>query len=216
MNRYLNLILLAAGNGERYGSNKLLTDINGKPMYRHIFDHLHHYYQDHVSDCEVTVVSQYEEILASAKAAGFSAVHNPSPEDGISLTIRLGLEAGIASSLERRVNNTGTNRHQGTGSVFFTADQPFVQYKTVEDFLIQACMADKGIVSASHSGVSGNPVFFDEIYYPELMDLTGDIGGKHVMNRHLDDVAWFEMSPEELTDIDLPGSGSNRIRDLSE
>jgi len=216
MNRYLNLILLAAGNGERYGSNKLLTDINGKPMYRYIFDHLHHYYQDHDSDCEVTVVSQYEEILASAKAAGFSAVHNPSPEDGISLTIRLGLEAGIASSLERRANNSVASRHKGTGSVFFTADQPFVQFKTVEDFLIQASMTDKGIVSASHSGVSGNPVFFDEIYYPELMHLTGDIGGKRVMNRHLDDVAWFEMSPEELADIDLPGSGSNRIRDLSE
>ena len=216
MNRYLNLILLAAGNGERYGSNKLLTDINGKPTYRHIFDHLYHYCQDHVSDCEVTVVSQYDEILASAKAAGFSAVRNPRPEDGISLTIRLGLEAGIESNRERQRNNSGGNRHQGTGSVFLTADQPYVQYKSLEDLVLQACAADKGIVSASHSGVSGNPVFFDEIYYPELMDLTGDIGGKHVMNRHLDDVAWFEMSPEELTDIDLPGSGNNRIRDLSE
>ena len=74
------------------------------------------------------------------------------------------------------------------------------------------------MVSAVNSGVSGNPVFFDRNYYPELMELTGDIGGKRVMNRHLDDVEWFEMSTEELMDIDTPGDGdmSKRIRNLSE
>jgi len=218
MNRYLHLILLAAGNGERYGSNKLLTDISGKPMYRHIFDHLCHYHKDNISDCAVTVVSQYEDILEAAKSAGFAAVRNARPEDGISLTIRLGLEAVSESTPELPEDLQGGDQYQGTGSVFFTADQPYVQYKTLEDFLLLARTADKGMVTASHSGVSGNPVFFDRTYYPELMMLTGDIGGKHVMNRHLDDVEWFDMSPEELTDIDLPGSGSevNRIRTLSE
>lgn len=32
----LGLIMLAAGNSRRFGSNKLLYRIDGMPMYRHI------------------------------------------------------------------------------------------------------------------------------------------------------------------------------------
>ena len=32
----LGLIMLAAGNSRRFGSNKLLYSIDGMPMYRHI------------------------------------------------------------------------------------------------------------------------------------------------------------------------------------
>ena len=36
----LGLIMLAAGNSRRFGSNKLLYTIEGEPMYRHILSEL--------------------------------------------------------------------------------------------------------------------------------------------------------------------------------
>ena len=34
------MIMLAAGNSRRFGSNKLFYELDGKPMYRHLLDHL--------------------------------------------------------------------------------------------------------------------------------------------------------------------------------
>lgn len=204
MNRYLNLILMAAGKSERYGSNKLMSDVDGKPMYRHIFDLLARYSREHGEECRVTCVSQYSEILEAAKAAGFAAVRNPRPEDGLSLTIRLGLTAGAEHDPEEPQSIDEFDRHPEEGAVFFTADQPYVQYKSLEKFLFLAHTAAAGIVSAVHGGVPGNPVSFDRTYYPELMELKGDTGGRSVMKNHPDDVEWFEMPKKELKDIDWP------------
>ena len=210
MNRYLNLIILAAGQSERFGTNKLLTDINGKPMYRHVFDHLDRFYRAHSENCRVTVVSQYKEILEAAQAAGFMAVHNPRPQDGISLSIRLGLEAGSGNDPVKPASIDDKDPHPSEGAVFFTSDQPYLSYESIEDFLELARTSKAGMVSVVHSGVSGNPVSFDRSYYPELMELTDDIGGKRVLNSHLEDVAWFEMSAKELMDIDCPECLGNK------
>lgn len=204
MNRYLNLILLAAGKSERFGANKLLKDINGKPMYRHVFDHLDRYYHSHGENCRVTVVTCYQEILEAAQAAGFMSVHNPRPQDGISLSIRLGLEAGSQSDPVKPASIDDKDLYPIEGAVFFTSDQPYLSFETIEGFLDLARTAEAGMVSAVHNGVSGNPVSFDRMYFPELMELTDDIGGKRIMNSHLEDVAWFEVSPKELMDIDCP------------
>ncbi len=204
MNRYLNLILMAAGNSERYGANKLLAFIQGKPMYRHIFDHLVRYQDEHAENCRVTVVSQYDEILEAAVEAGLEAVRNPRPEDGISLTIRLGIEAGQKKLHKLTAGDKIPDDPDREGAVFFTADQPFIRYETLESYLQSAHRIETGILAAAHDGISGNPVSFDQAYYPELLELSGDVGGKRVMNRHPDDVSFFEMEPLELVDIDRP------------
>lgn len=36
----IHIIYMAAGNSRRFGSNKLFYELDGKPMYRHLLDHL--------------------------------------------------------------------------------------------------------------------------------------------------------------------------------
>lgn len=36
----IHIIYMAAGNSHRFGSNKLFYELDGKPMYRHLLDHL--------------------------------------------------------------------------------------------------------------------------------------------------------------------------------
>ena len=42
----------------------------------------------------------------------------------------------------------------------------------------------------------------DEAYFQELLELTGDEGGRQIMRRHKDKVRIVQADPEELKDID--------------
>jgi molybdenum cofactor cytidylyltransferase len=49
------------------------------------------------------------------------------------------------------------------------------------------------------------PVIFPGMLFPELMDETGDIGGRNVLKRHADQVVELEMGQEyDDTDLDTP------------
>lgn len=52
---------------------------------------------------------------------------------------------------------------------------------------------------------TGNPCIFSREYYQELMEITGDKGGKQIINRHPEDVTYFKIEDaRELQDIDIP------------
>lgn len=184
------LIYLAAGNSKRFGSNKLLCEIEGKPMYRHLLERL-------LALCErcpelsLFCVTQYEEIAEFSKNIGITAVISPDSTKGASFSVKAGLTAVKASIPD-------TMRY-----VFFVADQPYLLENTVEAFLDAAENSAKGISCVCHNGETGNPVSFSVKYFDELMGLEGDKGGKSILKKHTEDLFLFEVSDEnELRDID--------------
>lgn len=66
MNKHI--LYLAAGSSSRFGSNKLLCPLEGKPLFRHGLDTLAALVQGR-KDCDLTVVSRYAPILEAAAAA---------------------------------------------------------------------------------------------------------------------------------------------------
>ena len=83
MNKHI--IYLAAGNSRRFGSNKLLYKYEGKPLFRHGLDMLTDFCHNR-PDCELTVVSQYPEILEQVSytiKAAIQALPNLREEDFI-------------------------------------------------------------------------------------------------------------------------------------
>ena len=110
---YLALIYMASGFGRRYGSNKLLEMVGGKPLYLHGLETLveaagelkeggraeNLQGKERASGVEggmeirLIVVSQYGEILERAKQLGAVPVYNPNSEEGITASIHLGIEA---------------------------------------------------------------------------------------------------------------------------
>ena len=176
------VILLGAGNSRRFQGNKLLYPLEGIPMYRRIVEHALKLPAD-----QRIMITQYQEILKDLEGSLITAVQNPHPEWGISHSIRLGIEtAGDVDAY-----------------LFAVCDQPFLQYETLECLLERFITSGKGIAAVSGNGHLGNPNIFSACYREELRALTGDVGGKAVMKRHLEDVAIWEIKgEEELRDID--------------
>jgi CTP:molybdopterin cytidylyltransferase MocA len=186
------MIYLAAGKSSRYGSNKLLEEIDGKPMYRHLLDILTVMKEEEPHRYELVVVTAYDEIENDLQDLPLKVVRNRNQELGASHSIKLGLEA---------CGEIGRHDHV----MFAVADQPYVQEDELFGFIHMFKRSYKGIGVLCWQGEMGNPVIFQGQFVPELMALTGDVGGKAVVKAHLSEVFQYEADSEmSLRDIDTP------------
>lgn len=184
----LSLIMLAAGNSRRFGSNKLLYEIDGVPMYLRTLEKLQKAAR-RFKNCGIIVVTQYEEIAAKAQELGVRVLINPHPERGISSSMQIGLAAAQESS----------------ACLFAVSDQPWLTTETIVNLVHKFQSEQKGMACTILNNKTGNPCIFSRKYYQELQEITGDKGGKQIINRHPEDVAYLEMKDaRELVDIDTP------------
>lgn len=179
----LSAVLLAAGLGRRFGSNKLLYPVEGEPLYLRAFaaipPEMFH---------RAAVVSGYEEILTAARKWGYLPVSNPCPQEGQSLSVKLGLQAV----------GEGTD-----GVLFAVCDQPWLRRESVEKLIAAWTEEPRRIFALSAQGVRGNPVIFPPWLFPELAVLTGDVGGGAVLRKYPEELRLVEAgSPRELEDVD--------------
>lgn len=187
---HIALIYMASGFSRRFGGNKLLAPLDGKPLYRHGFDQL----QDAARrisvslscSCCLYVVSQYDEILSWCRAHGAIAVKNTAAGEGMAASVRLGVETSAAAD----------------AWAFFAADQPFLSSEIISDFVKQYAQSGCGIGCAVSGSRRGSPAIFSHVYKDELLALQGDKGGRAILEKYKDDLWSFTMPEGELCDID--------------
>ena len=193
--KQIELILLAAGKGERFGGDKLLTDYHGKPMAAYAIALACEVKEKLRKDAEIagiTVVSgkaMIREMCDRTKQICY--VENDNPEKGISYSVYCALERLKGKKVD--------------AVAFMVCDQPELSSETVtkmlESYATQgrkmACMYDK------NTQTPGNPCVFDKAYFPELMQLKGDVGGRAILNRYPEQVFRYSVADSrELRDID--------------
>lgn len=185
----LALILLAAGNSRRFKSNKLLHEIEGIPMYHHIVREIEKLPAD-LFESKI-IVTQYPRIEQEMDKQGYCTIYNAHSDWGISHSIQLGITALL------------TENRPFDGICFAVCDQPWLTAKTIDKLIETWQLSKKGIACLKYQEQTGNPVIFHWKYKEELMSLSGDTGGKKVLNCHKQDVVYYEL-PEgrELEDVD--------------
>ncbi len=178
----INLILLAAGNSNRFKGNKLLAAVNNKPMYMNIFEKVLK-----VNFNKIILVTRYEEIKESLLKQKVEVVMNYNSELGISHSIKLGIQKS----------------DDADAYMFMVCDQPFITLDSIKALIDVYMKNNKGLACVKYEGNLGNPAIFSKKYKNDLMNLKGDIGGKYIINKNLDDLVIVKICKElELTDID--------------
>lgn len=178
----VSCILMASGHSRRLGRDKLFVEHRGKTLLEITVERLVEAGLD-----EIVIVYRDRRALEIAERYSLLAVYNENSEIGQSESIRLGIKSADAKT---------------DGYMFSVVDQPFMEVQTVEN-LIELFEKDREkIVAPVCKGRRGNPVIFPVDLKEELLALSGDTGGKAVIENNLDRVNYLEVGELELFDID--------------
>lgn len=185
MRKDYGIVLLAAGKGERFGGEKLLYPVGTKPMYSHILQKMKVF-----PAVWKGIVTGHPQIERDAQNMGVCVVANKFPEKGISYSVQEGLRRCLQDCPKiKRV-------------LFAVCDQPGLNAGTLYRLLSLAERSGDKIVCAGYGGNPGNPVVWNRKYFKELLELTGDAGGRQLMKKYPSEVLLCEITEAELKDID--------------
>ena len=182
-------IILAAGQSRRMGEiNKLLEDLAGQPLIARIVDAATRSRADPVV---VVTGHEHRKIEAVVAASGVSIVRNPDYAEGLSASLRAGLDA-LPGNID--------------GAVICLADMPYIRRQHI-DKLIAAFdpVEGRSICVPTFRGKGGNPVLWSAEFFSRIKGLAGDVGARHLIGENIDQVC--EVAVDEaaiFTDIDTP------------
>lgn len=185
----VSAIVLAAGMSKRMGpTNKLLVDLGGETMVRRVVKSVL------ASKVELVVVVtgyQTEQVETQLKDLNCRLAFNPAYEDGLASTLGVGLAV-----LPQTVD----------AALIVLGDMPKVSSQHINRLLkAYASAQTKDIAVPIHKTQRGNPVLFARRYFRELEKLTGDIGGRSLLQQYRESVCEVPMPDEAvLLDVDQP------------
>lgn len=183
---FVGCIIMASGFGRRFGCNKLLCDLHGKPLISYILDTV-----SASSLSPILVVTRYPEAAEICAKKGIqSLLHNlPGRND----TIRLGLQRLMASHSNL------------SGCLFCPADQPLIHSFSLENLLLAFSHMPDRICRLGYKDTAGAPVLFGRRFFPDLLSLPQGKGGSYLLKKYPGQVTIVPARDAyELYDADTP------------
>jgi CTP:molybdopterin cytidylyltransferase MocA/ribonuclease HI len=184
-------ILLAAGLSRRFGRPKQLVQWRGRPLVVHI--------------AETALASRLRHVVVVLGHAAHDVRQALLPLAGdprLRMVFNAEYEEGQASSIRRGLRALEPGAE---AAMFLTCDQPLLT-ASVLDALIDAFVAHRPLICYPvHEGVRGSPVIFAAELFPELMALSGDVGGRVLIEKYRARVYEKRISSAKpLADVDTP------------
>jgi molybdenum cofactor cytidylyltransferase len=164
----IGVMILAAGQSSRLGQPKQLLEFRGRALLRHVIE------VAIAADCGEIVV-----VLGAAIAACQSqipldipTVENPNWQTGMAGSIGVGLNFLLL-------------QHPNLQAVLITVcDQPFISAALFNQLITHYQTHSSCIVASQYGDVVGVPALFDRNLFPDLLNLSGDMGARKIIQRH--------------------------------
>lgn len=178
-------ILLAAGQGRRFGGRKLLQPFDdagpvGVRAARNLLDAL---------PASIAVVAADDaELDALLRGLGCRVIHNRQPELGMSHSLALAVAATA----------------DGAAWVVALGDMPWIKPQTIAA-VAAALRAGASLVAPAYQGQRGHPVGLAGSWRSQLLANRGDQGARAILSAHAQALRLLPMAdPGILRDVDTP------------
>lgn len=173
-------LVLAAGQGRRFGRPKATVELGGQPLVQRTVGVLRD------GGCRPVIVvsgAGRDDVRTSVAPEDATVVHNAGWRDGMGSSLRLGLEAVEAAG--------------ASAVVVVLVDQPLLGAEAVHR-LVAAWQGGSAIVVATYRGEDGHPVLLDRTCWPLLhASARAEIGARALVRMH----------PELVTRVPCDGTG---------
>jgi len=178
-------VMLAAGLARRMGRQKLLLQLQGKPVVRLSVEHI----VSHVEDVVVVTGPEDTAIRQALEGLPVRFAVNPRPQDGQGTSIA----AGVAAL-----------KPWTTAALIALGDQPRMPAAVVPALLDAFRRSGQAIVAPVYQGVHGTPVLFSSEVFGELRALTGYAGARAVVKVNPERVEAVAFDIAMPPDVDTP------------
>jgi molybdenum cofactor cytidylyltransferase len=180
----VSAIVLAAGEGRRMGALKLALPLGEKSVLGHVV--------------ETALASPIDEVVV-VLGHGAADLKPELPDRRVRLVYNPDYAQGQSSSLRAGINALSPKVE---AAVFLLGDQPLVSPEAIEALVTTFQTHHASIVQPLYRGIPANPVLFARALFPELLQVTGDRGGRELLVRHRTEVTTVDLDLEAPADID--------------
>ena len=180
-------MILAAGQGTRFGPEpKLLAELAGRPLVRHVADAA----LASTSAPVLAVLGHRREAVEAVLPPAVRRVENPDYARGLSTSLRAGF-AALGPAAE--------------AAVVLLGDMPRVTPALIDRLIDTWIAAGRpAAVVPTYDGRRGNPVLLSAALAPEIAKLSGDTGAGALLRARSDVCELPVTVASILADVDTP------------
>lgn len=189
MNRIAAIVLAAGRSSRMEGSNKLLATLDGVPLVARVVDAV---LASKARPAVVVLGHRAADVKKALAGRAVATVENPEYAGGLSTSVR----RGIAALPE-----------DCAGALFCLGDMPRLTAAHIDRLIAEAERRPDTILLPVFEGRRGNPVLWPRRMFGELAALSGDVGGRGLLDRH-PELLHRVIMPDDgvLIDVDTPGA----------
>lgn len=198
----VDAIVLAAGSATRFGSDKRLHEIDGESLLQRSIDSI------------IQITRKVFVVLKAGDAQQLPLLLGKFAQDARVIPLLLeNPERGMGNNLAVAVAHLPTETDV---ALVMLADMPYIQPATIQT-LVDAAKVNRILVpvcDVNGDAQHGHPVLFGRAFFPELCELRGDKGARHILQQNeADCLQVIVMDDGILRDVDSQSDlGAQQIK----
>lgn len=175
------------------GRHKLLLPLDERPVLTHVIEAT---LKSQAHPIIIVLGHQADQVRIHIAPyitdPNITLIENTHYLQGMSTSMRVGLQVLIDNGYKNNIDS----------ALILLGDQPLVTPQLIDALIAARQTSEKRIIVPLYDGKRGNPILFAASLFPELLEVTGDEGGRSVIERHRQNMTTIELG-NAMTNYDV-------------